>query len=227
MSMFFPERIQSINTGDRVLEVGPGGNPYFRSDVLLEKTFQSEEEARGQRGNREAPSTDKKIVYFEGGEFPFANNEFDYVICSHVLEHVETQEIPLFLCELFRVAGQGYIEFPTVYYEYVYNFPEHVTCLLFRNNAINFISKNECRLDEFAIIQRFFYESLKAGRDGLVHDLKQYFFQGFEWAKAIPFQEATSITDVSLQLFEINFLSLDVSVKRDQGMIRKILRRFK
>ena len=42
---------------------------------------------------------------------PFKDKEFDFVICSHVLEHVE--DISFLIMELQRIANQGYIELPT------------------------------------------------------------------------------------------------------------------
>ena len=49
--MFFPERIRSIRNTDRVLEIGPGGSPHPRSDILLEKKFENLKEAEAQRGD--------------------------------------------------------------------------------------------------------------------------------------------------------------------------------
>lgn len=48
--MFYPERICSINPGDKVLEIGPGATPYPRSDVFLEKQFDSEADLIAQSG---------------------------------------------------------------------------------------------------------------------------------------------------------------------------------
>ena len=44
-------------------------------------------------------------------KLPFKDKEFDFVISSHVLEHVE--DISYFLNELARVSKKGYIEVPT------------------------------------------------------------------------------------------------------------------
>jgi ubiquinone/menaquinone biosynthesis C-methylase UbiE len=41
---------------------------------------------------------------------PFADNSFDFVCCSHVLEHVSDPERAC--SELMRVARRGYIEVP-------------------------------------------------------------------------------------------------------------------
>ena len=101
--MFYPEKIKNIATIDKVLEVGPGGTSHPRADVFLEKTFATEGEWKLQRGYADKLETNKKTVYYDGGKFPFADNEFDYVICSHVIEHIE--DVEFFLSELFRVAS--------------------------------------------------------------------------------------------------------------------------
>ena len=55
---------------------------------------------------------DKKFVKLSEKTLPFKNKEFDFVIASHVLEHVE--DPAFFIKELERVSIQGYIELPTI-----------------------------------------------------------------------------------------------------------------
>ena len=43
---------------------------------------------------------------------PFKDKEFDFVIASHVLEHVDN--IEKFISELERISNKGYIELPTI-----------------------------------------------------------------------------------------------------------------
>lgn len=183
--MFFPDRIKNINRKEQVLEVGPGGSPHPRSDVLLEKSF-DQKTAEAQRGYAPAFKTKKKVVFYDSQKFPFKDNEFDYVICSHVLEHVK--DVPFFTSELHRVAKKGYLEFPTVYYDFIYNFHEHITLLLYRNGKIHFIDKESSGLNDLLSIQRLFYESLRAGYDSLIVDLKEIFSKdssGLEESKPV------------------------------------------
>jgi SAM-dependent methyltransferase len=96
----------SIKPEDRVLEIGSGGTPHERADVFLEKEF-DEKEAQAQRGYAKKLKTNKPVVYYKGGRFPFEDNEFDYVICTHVLEHIPSDSLEYFVAELTRVAKKA------------------------------------------------------------------------------------------------------------------------
>ena len=54
---------------------------------------------------------DKNFVKLDGKKLPFEDNYFDFVIASHVLEHVK--DYKFFINELERVSNKGYIELPT------------------------------------------------------------------------------------------------------------------
>ena len=53
----------------------------------------------------------KNFVKLEKKQLPFKDNQFDFVIASHVLEHVE--DFKFFINELERISKKGYIELPT------------------------------------------------------------------------------------------------------------------
>ena len=53
----------------------------------------------------------KKFVRINDKRLPFKDNEFDFVISSHVIEHVE--DFKFFISEIERVTAQGYIELPS------------------------------------------------------------------------------------------------------------------
>lgn len=98
----------SIKRSLRVLEVGPGGNPTRRADVLTEKFLYS----NSHRGGDLRLYAHQTLIQGDGENLPFRDMEFDYVICSHVLEHADNPE--KFLKEQFRVASMGYIEIPSL-----------------------------------------------------------------------------------------------------------------
>ena len=54
---------------------------------------------------------DKKFIKVDKKKLPFRDQEFDFVISSHVIEHVEDFEF--FIKELERVSPRGYIELPS------------------------------------------------------------------------------------------------------------------
>ena len=126
----------NIRPDDFVLEIGSGHNPKTRSDVLCDK-FIAEDEQRG--GTIVA---DRPIVEADGQFLPFADHAFDYVICSHILEHVE--DPAQLIAELERVARRGYIETPSEIGERLYGWHYHNwvvnlvnDCLMLRRNERN------------------------------------------------------------------------------------------
>ena len=54
---------------------------------------------------------DKKFIRITKKKLPFRDNEFDFVITSHVIEHVN--DFQFFIKEIERISKQGYIELPT------------------------------------------------------------------------------------------------------------------
>lgn len=197
--MFFEERIISIHPQDRVLEIGPGATPHSRSDVLLELQYTSEEQRVAQYGSSNQLNTNKEIVYYDGKEFPFKDKQFDYVICSHVLEHVD--DVESFLQEIQRVATKGYLEFPTIYYDYLFNFNVHVNVLFWNGKVIKWMKKSEINLNHFSLLQSFFKSALDQQCFKLDAHLKPYFFQGFEWSEDISFRRVKKLEDVTFEKF--------------------------
>ena len=95
----FVNETLSKNPKWKVLDVGCGyrANKYATviSDILDFSNFY--------KGKKFIKITEKKL--------PFEDKEFDFVIASHVIEHVEDFEF--FLKELERISSNGYIELPT------------------------------------------------------------------------------------------------------------------
>ena len=53
----------------------------------------------------------KNFIQIKEKKLPFKDKEFDFVISSHVIEHVEDFEF--FISELERISSKGYIELPS------------------------------------------------------------------------------------------------------------------
>ena len=100
-----------------VLEVGSGGNPYFRANVLLD-AYEETRERHWQPLVKDRPTV---LGFVE--RLPFRDKCFDFVIASHVLEHSNDPEA--FLSELQRVAKAGYIEVPDALMERINPYHDH------------------------------------------------------------------------------------------------------
>lgn len=106
-----------INREDKVLEIGSGHQPYYRSDVLLDK-FPSGQDERGGK-----LVIDRPLVIGDAENLPFKDKSFDFVIASHLLEHARHPE--QLLKEITRVGKKGYIETPSPLRERVKDWPFH------------------------------------------------------------------------------------------------------
>jgi SAM-dependent methyltransferase len=96
-----------IQPGDRVLDIGSGGYPFFHASVLVDR-FPKASPHRYEPLVRQG----KPLVVADIDRLPFEDKCFDFVYCSHLLEHVDH---PVQACaEIMRVGRRGYIETPTM-----------------------------------------------------------------------------------------------------------------
>jgi SAM-dependent methyltransferase len=107
-------RVDELVSDDwKVLDVGGWYRPFNRADVVVDLM---DYDSRGLGGScgagSEHFSASSWLVHdISGGPMPFADKEFDFVICSHTLEDVRD---PVRVCaEMMRVARRGYIEVPS------------------------------------------------------------------------------------------------------------------
>ncbi len=110
------ERIlELVGDADLVLDVGGGASPFARADWVLDLMAYGD---RGLYGPPPDPAAERfgEDTWVQrdmcGRErWPFHDNQFDFVVCSHTLEDIRD---PLLVCEeLTRVARAGYIEVPS------------------------------------------------------------------------------------------------------------------
>jgi len=106
-----------IKDGDKVLDIGSWNDVFPRADVMIDvnpyETRKNQYPDEKEYFSKETwlQSDINKMETWEN----FADKEFDFVICSHLLEDIRD---PMFVCEqLIRVSKRGYIEVPTRYRE--------------------------------------------------------------------------------------------------------------
>ena len=87
------------NPNWKILDIGCGYTPHEKASVICDIQDLSNF------------YKNKKFVKLDGKTLPFRDKEFDFVIASHVIEHVE--DVNFFIKELERVSSKGYIELPT------------------------------------------------------------------------------------------------------------------
>lgn len=102
----------AYDTNWRVLDLGSGHNPHPRADVLVDRSLLEDAERSGRRA---VLPFDKPFVVADACAMPFKDNAFDFVICSHVAEHIEA--VDSFCSELNRVTQKGYLETPSKFAE--------------------------------------------------------------------------------------------------------------
>lgn len=123
-----------------VLEVGSGGSPYARANVLLDAYEVTRE-------RHWAPLVaDRPTVLGFVENLPFRDGAFDFVIASHVLEHSPDPE--RFIAELQRVARAGYIETPDAFMERVNPYHDHRLEVTLRKNRLIIRKKSDWCVDQ-------------------------------------------------------------------------------
>ena len=99
-SKTFIENTLSLKPNWNILDIGCGFGANKYANVICDVQDLSEH------------YPEKKFIKLVEKKLPFKDKEFDFVIASHVIEHVE--DVEFFLGELQRISKQGYIELPTI-----------------------------------------------------------------------------------------------------------------
>ena len=98
-SINFVNEILSKNANWNVLDIGCGYRANENASVVADVQDFSDF------------YKNKNFIKIEEKRLPFKNKEFDFVIASHVIEHVDDFEF--FIKELERISNKGYIELPS------------------------------------------------------------------------------------------------------------------
>lgn len=168
-----------VSKSDLVLEVGAGGNPYFRSNVLVD-AYEATSERHWVPLIKDRPTV---LAFAE--KLPFKDKQFDFVIASHVLEHSHYPE--KFLSELQRVAKAGYIEVPDAFMERINPYPDHRLEITVRENKL-LIQKKTSPISDPHVVE--LYES-RAKKIVTKYTIPKYPFEfhvRYYWKDKIDYQ---------------------------------------
>ncbi len=164
---------------DFVLEIGSGNNPNPRADILCDRYITTSHERAGEFAIR----IDRPFVVADGMRLPFADKTFDYVIASHIFEHMDD---PIgFAHEIMRVGKAGYIEVPSAISERVFGWDFHHWYCQLRDGVLIFKPKKEGeRFGGF--FHRFIAKNLWFRRFFEEHE--DAWYVRLEWQGEIPMQ---------------------------------------
>ena len=96
----FIDNLLDQNTSWKVLDIGCGFTAHKNATVICDiQDFSNFYK-------------DREFVKLNDKTLPFKDKEFDFVVASHVIEHVE--DVEYFIKELQRISSKGYIELPTI-----------------------------------------------------------------------------------------------------------------
>ena len=144
-----------IRDNQLVLDIGSGHNPHPRANVLLDKypEYSVHREDKPLKINKEM-----KFVKGDAESIPFGNKKFDYVIASHIAEHVDNPEN--FCKELMRVGNEGYIETPSKLKEILFNAPYHKWYVYTHNGVLIFEKKT--KQSYIGLFKKLFFTNINA-----------------------------------------------------------------
>jgi SAM-dependent methyltransferase len=174
-----------IAESDLVLDVGSGGYPFKRANHLADK-FPEETTHRV-----ESMVLDGR-TFFEVDieKLPFEDGAYDFVFCSHVMEHLDNPGQAM--RELSRVGKRGYLEVPTRLSDVMFNFTRlqnhHRWHSLKLGNTLCLIEWNERERRELG---NEFFEALQSEYSNPFQEFfernRDLFFTSFRWEGQIDF----------------------------------------
>jgi glycosyltransferase involved in cell wall biosynthesis len=144
-------QLVKIDPAWKVLDVGSGHQANKRANYLLEKFIGESIHRTNQK--IDVPE-DKYLIGGDALQAPFRDKEFDYVIASHIAEHVDD---PVTFCrELQRIAKGGYIETPGPLTEFLLPAPSHKWVVKKRGNGLIF-TENKYKKPYSSLFYSVFY----------------------------------------------------------------------
>lgn len=175
----------AIADSDLVLDVGSGGWPFRRADHLADK-FPDDTSHRMEALVRD----DRPFFEVDIERLPFDDKAYDFVFCSHVMEHLDNPGQAM--RELSRVGKRGYLEVPTRLSDIMFNFTRlqnhHRWHSVRQGSTLLLIEWNE---DERRELGNEFFEALHSPFtnqfQGFFERNRNLFFTSIHWTGSIRF----------------------------------------
>lgn len=144
-----------------VMDIGSGHNPHPRAEVLVDRELGASEH----RGGAQATIPEGRTVVIADASIglPFKNKSVDFLIASHIAEHVEYPHI--FVQELTRIAHRGYIETPGLLSDVLLNEPFHPWRVYCSGGNLVFRRKRHSRPLSGLFYRIFYYDEMRPGHN--------------------------------------------------------------
>lgn len=199
-----------IDSKALVLDIGSGNNPHPRSDILLDRLTGSEHRAG-------APIViDRPTVLGNALKLPFKDKSFDYIIASHVLEHMPDPD--QFLQELQRVGKAGYIETPNAIYERLNPSKSHCLEIAKENDSLLIYKKSKELMNDFVSSQDILHTQTEWSN--LWHNNPEMFHVCFFWNDQINYKIINPETS-SAWIYDPLITSETCHIVDDSSYLRK------
>jgi len=129
-----------------ILDVGSGHNPLPNASILCDLYPRNSSQRVGP-----LKTYGKPFVACDARFLPFKDKTFNFIHCSHLLEHVDN--ITLLFTELKRVGEHGYIESPSWFAENViYGWKFHKSVVRKKHNNLYYQTVKRLRIKNYQIV---------------------------------------------------------------------------
>jgi len=128
----------NIGPKEMVLDVGCGAYPFPYATMLVDLYTEKSEHR-----HEDLRTYGKRFQVEDINHLPFEDKSYDFVYCSHVLEHVDN---PKCACEeLMRVGKRGYLETPSLMTDVMFSWAKgmHKWVTIIISDRIVFFEYNE------------------------------------------------------------------------------------
>ena len=174
-----------IEANMKVLDIGSGGHPFKHATHLADK-FPNETTHRVEPLNRDG----RPFFEVDIERLPFDKKAYDFVFCSHVLEHLDHPGDAM--REIMRVGKSGYIEIPTRLSDIIFNFTfleeHHKWHGLVTDNTVILTEWTDCERKKY---KHNFFNAIQSDHtndmQSFFEENREVFFHSLRWNSSFDF----------------------------------------